>query len=108
MDLEPFLDAPFESASNRPFETLLAVGVALLATVAVVGRSTVVAGLVACYLLAIPAYVAYRARTWDGGTADGDGTGESGESGEESDGGDGDDETGDAGDSPSSAPSAEG
>ena len=75
-DLEPFLEAPFESASNRPFEALLVLGIGLLAVVAVFGRSAVTTVLVGCYLLAIPAYVAYRIRTWDadeaGSATDGD------------------------------------
>lgn len=67
VDLEPLLDAPFESASNLSFEALLVAGIGLLAIVAAVGRSPATMGLAGCYLLAIPAYVAYRIRIWDGG-----------------------------------------
>ncbi|WP_436344306.1 hypothetical protein [Natronorubrum sp. FCH18a] len=65
VDLEPFLEAPFEEASNRSFEALLLIGVGLLATVAVLGRSTVTMAVVAVYLCLIPGYVGFRVRVWD-------------------------------------------
>ena len=74
VDLEPFLDAPFEEASNLSFEVLLGLGVALLAAVAVLGRSTVTTAAVALYLLLIPAYVGYRIRVWDGDDSSDDGS----------------------------------
>lgn len=80
VDLEPLLDAPFESASNLSFEALLVAGIGLLAIVAAVGRSPVTMGLVGCYLFAIPAYVAYRIRVWNGESDEDDepdGTGDS-------------------------------
>ena len=77
-DLEPFIEAPFESAPNRPFRALLVLGIVLVVLVGLVGRSTVTTTLVVGYLLAIPAYVAYRIRTWDadeaGSATDGDET----------------------------------
>ncbi|WP_339102944.1 hypothetical protein [Haloterrigena salinisoli] len=66
VDLEPFLEAPFEEASNLSFEALLGVGVALLAAVAVFGRSTVTQLAVIHYILSIPVYVGYRSRVWEG------------------------------------------
>lgn len=63
--LEFLLDQPFEDASNRGFRLLLGPGMALLALVAVVGRSPLLAAAVAAYLLSLPAYVAVRNRTWN-------------------------------------------
>lgn len=65
VDLEPLLESPFETASNRGFETLVGAGIVLLAAVAVFGRSSVTTALVALYLLALPGYLAYRVRTWE-------------------------------------------
>ena len=65
VDLEPVLEAPFAEASNRSFEVLLGLGIALLAAVAVLGRSTATTAVVVLYLLSIPVYVGYRVRVWD-------------------------------------------
>ena len=65
VDLEPFLEAPFESASNVSFELVLFSGCILFTVVAFVGRSTATTALVSLYLLAIPAYVAFRIRVWE-------------------------------------------
>lgn len=65
VDLGPFLEAPFEEASNLSFELLLGLGVALWVAVAVLGRSGVTTAAVAVYLLLIPGYVGYRVRVWE-------------------------------------------
>ncbi|WP_306059476.1 hypothetical protein [Natronococcus wangiae] len=57
VDLEPLFEAPFE--------VLLRLGVALLAVVAVVGRSPATTAIVALYLLTVPGYLAYRIRAWE-------------------------------------------
>ena len=85
VDLEPFLEAPFEEASNVSFEVLLLTGWCLLAAVAVLGRSTVTAGAVAVYLLLIPTYVGYRIRVWERDGSSGDDGGTVAETGSEDD-----------------------
>ena len=90
VEREPFLEAPFEEASNLSFEVLLGIGVALLAAVAVLGRSTVTTAAVALYLLLIPGYIWYRIRVWDrNGANDGSG-GDSSDDAEAEPGGEGD------------------
>lgn len=81
VDLEPFLAAPFEEASNRSFKALLVLGVTLLSAVALFGRSPVTTVVVAGYLCLVPTYVGYRIHVWDGdegaddgGSAETDGT----------------------------------
>lgn len=69
VEFDPLPDTPFEEASNRSFLALLLAGVLLFALVALVGRSTITTGAVVLYLFLIPAYVAVRARTWDGKSA---------------------------------------
>lgn len=87
VDLEPFLEAPFEEASNLSFEALLGLGAALLAAVAVLNRSTVTTVVVAVYLLLIPAYVGYRIRVWEGADeSDADADNGSGDDDDECDG----------------------
>lgn len=80
VDLEPFLEAPFEEASNLSFEVLLLIGIGLLVAVSVLGRSTVTTAAVVVYLCLIPGYVAYRVRFWDepDETEDGDTANENG------------------------------
>lgn len=63
--LDFLLNQPFEDAANRGFGLLLLAGVVLLALVAVVGRTPVLAAAVVAYLLSLPAYVAVRVRRWN-------------------------------------------
>ena len=63
--LERLLNQPFAEAPNRGFHLLLAWGVVLLAGVGAVGREPLLVAAVVAYLLALPAYVAYRVRTWN-------------------------------------------
>ena len=114
---DPLVEQPFEAASNRGFRLLLAAGVALLALVAVVGRQPLLAAAVVAYLLALPAYVVYRVRTWNESLAEMDVPtgreeasvaglgGDDGDRGKnDGDGGDGDDGGGEAdGNGPGSA-----
>lgn len=66
VSIEPLLETPFESASNTVYKALFAAGIALLGVVAALGRGPLTAALVIAYLLAVPGYVLYRTRTWDG------------------------------------------
>lgn len=66
VDLEPVPNGPFESASNVSFELLLLIGIGLFTAVSLLGRSPLTIAIVSCYLLAIPSYVAVRARLWEG------------------------------------------
>lgn len=65
VDPEPFLESPFEIASNRWFEALLGVGAGLLVAVAAFGRSPVTVAAVAGYLVAVPVFVAVRVWLWE-------------------------------------------
>ena len=63
--LEKLLNQPFAEATNRGFHLLLVWGVVLLAGVAALGREPLLVTAVVAYLLALPAYVAHRVRTWN-------------------------------------------
>lgn len=95
VSIEPLLETPFESASNTAYKALFAAGIALLGVVAALGRGPLTAALVIAYLLAVPGYVLYRTRTWDG--PDDDEEGES-EDAEDSGSDGSDDREGDDGD----------
>ncbi|NUB92856.1 hypothetical protein HT576_17770 [Haloterrigena sp. SYSU A121-1] len=98
VDLEPFLEAPFEQASNLSFEVLLGLGVTLWVAVAVLGRSTMTMAVVAIYLLLIPGYVGYRIRVWEGAdesNADADDSGDEAADGTDTDGDNGSGDDGD-------------
>ncbi|QLK26287.1 hypothetical protein HYG81_01290 [Natrinema zhouii] len=69
VDFEPFLESPFEEASNVSFEALLLFGIGLLVAVAVLGRSPATMAAVVVYLCLIPGYVGYRGWIWDRETA---------------------------------------